>query len=256
MRGARKSAASGVIYPETDHMGEHELQRLIAELLRPMLARFLAERGIVAHVGADQFVYWEEGNPAQRLAPDVYVLPNVDPNIALRSWKTWETGIAPSFVLEVASDDFERDYDHNPALYAALGVRELVVFDPHARASSRGRRVRWQVFRRVANRGLVRVDVSQGDRVRSKALGAWLRAVGEGDAVRVRIALGNSGAELYPTEAEAERAAKEQERAAKEQERAAKEQERAARLSAEAEVARLRALLAERPRRGAPRPKR
>ncbi len=37
-------------------MGEHELQRLIAELLRPLLERFLAERGIVAHAGADQFV--------------------------------------------------------------------------------------------------------------------------------------------------------------------------------------------------------
>jgi len=214
-----------------------------------MLARFLLERGVVAHAGADQFIYWEEGNPARRLAPDIYVLPNVDPNVALRSWRTWETGIVPSFVVEVASDDFEKDYDDNPALYAELGVRELVVFDPHAKLSSRGRRVRWQVFRRIARRGLVRVEVSQGDRVRSKVLGAWLRAVGEGDAVRLRVALGAHGDDIYPTEAEAERAAKEQERAAK-------EQERAARRVAEAEVARLRALLAGRRPSTARRPKR
>lgn len=213
-------------------MGEHELQRLIAELLRPMLARFLAERGIVAHAGADQFIYWGEGDPFRRLAPDVYVLPNVDQDVVISSWKTWETGIAPSFAFEVASDSFEKDYDDNPALYAELGVRELVIFDPHARISSRSRRVRWQVYRRIARRGLVRVEVSQGDRVRSKVLGAWLRAVGEGDGVRVRLALGADGADLYPTEAEAERAA---------------------RIAAESEVARLRALLAASPRR---RPKR
>lgn len=43
-------------------MGEHELPRLIAELLRPMLARFLAERAVIAHAGADPFFYWEEGD--------------------------------------------------------------------------------------------------------------------------------------------------------------------------------------------------
>jgi len=31
------------IYPETDESGEGELQKLINELLRPLLARFLAE---------------------------------------------------------------------------------------------------------------------------------------------------------------------------------------------------------------------
>ena len=40
-------------YPETDHMGEHEIQRLIAELLRPLLDRYLVRQGRPAHVGAD-----------------------------------------------------------------------------------------------------------------------------------------------------------------------------------------------------------
>jgi hypothetical protein len=47
--------------------------------------------------------------------------------------------------------------------------------------------------------------------------------------VRLRLGLGTEGEELYPTEAEAERAAK--------------EAERAGRLEAEQEVARLRLLL-------------
>lgn len=56
MRAPRKRSSPPLVYPEADDMGEHELQRLIAELLRPLLERFLAERGIVAHAGADQFV--------------------------------------------------------------------------------------------------------------------------------------------------------------------------------------------------------
>ncbi|MBN9161090.1 MAG: Uma2 family endonuclease [Myxococcales bacterium] len=230
MRAPKKRSSPVLVYPETDDMGEHELQRLIAELLRPLLERFLAERGIVAHAGADQFVYWAEGEPTKRIAPDLYVLPGVRQDVVIRSWKTWQTGIVPSFVLEIAGDDYAKDYEDNPVLYGDLGVEELVIFDPHARPGSRSSRVRWQVYRRIRRRGLVRVEVSQSDRVRSKHLGVWLRAVGTGDDVRVRIALGPQGDELYPTEAEAECAAK--------------EQERAQRLRAEAEVERLRALLA------------
>ena len=37
-------------------MGENALHRLIAELLRPMLARFFAERRVTANVGPNQFV--------------------------------------------------------------------------------------------------------------------------------------------------------------------------------------------------------
>jgi hypothetical protein len=97
----------------------------------------------------------------------------------------------------------------------------------------------------VGKRGLVRAFASQGDRVYAKTLGAFVRAIGRDDGVRLRLGLGKTGDTLYPTEAEAERAAKEVERTAKEVERAAKEVERTARLAAEREVVRLKALLAE-----------
>jgi hypothetical protein len=244
MAQSARKPASDDFYPASDDMGEHEIQRLIAELLRPMLARFLAEQQRVAHVGADQFIYWEEGKPGSRIAPDVYVLPGIDPDIAIRSWKVWETGVRPSFALEVVGDDITKDYEDGPALYDQLGVDELLVFDPHASATSR-RRIRFQLFRRVGKRGLVRAFASQGDRVYAKTLGAFVRAIGRDDGVRLRLGLGKTGDTLYPTEAEAERAAKEVERTAKEVERAAKEVERTARLAAEREVVRLKALLAE-----------
>lgn len=104
--------------------------------------------------------------------------------------------------------------------------------------------MRWQVFRKLKSRGLVRVDVSNCDRVRSKVLGCWLRAVEHRGRLSVRLATGVRGNLLVPMETEAAMPIAEQERAAKEQAEAAKEQERAAREQAEAEVTRLRAELA------------
>jgi hypothetical protein len=44
-------------------------------------------------------------------------------------------------------------------------------------------------------------------------LGCWLRSVGSGSALRIRLAEGSRGDALVPTEAEAERAATEAARA-------------------------------------------
>ena len=237
-------------------MGEHELQRLIAEFLRPLLERWFASRSEVVHAGADQFFYWVEGDPTQRIAPDVYVVPRVAQTPPVASWKLWEMSARPSFALEVVGQDIDKDYNDNPVLYAQLGVQELVLFDPHATSRSR-RRLRWQVFRRVKGRGLVRVEVSNGDRVRSKSLGCWLRESEHRGHPVLRLATDDEGETLFPTEAEEERAAKEAERAAKEAERAAKEEALAAvaeglaaRERAEAENALLRAELASLRARG------
>ena len=245
----RRRAADPTIYPEEERVGEDMLQRWIVELLRPLLQWWLSRRAVTAFVGADQFIYWRQHDPHARVAPDIYVLPGVDPKTRVRTWKLWQDRVVPSFALEVASQDWEKDYFEVPQRYDELGVRELVVFDPGYEERAGG--MRWQVFRRVATRGLVRVEATRGDRVRSKVLRCWLRAVGQELDTRVRIALGPRGEELVPTaeeREEAERIAKEQERAAREQERAAREQERAAK---EAALARVRELEAElrRPRR-------
>jgi hypothetical protein len=241
MPAQRKKLPVEVLYPESDDMGEHVLHRLITDLFRQLLARLFAQRGSVAFVGANQFIYWVQGNPTIRVAPDSYVLPGVRPDATFGSWKIWQDRIVPSFVLEIASEGYSKDYEDNPAIYGRLGVQELVIFDPRAKPGSRSRRVRWQVYRRLPGRGLTRVEVSQSDRVRSKVLRAWLRACGEGADLRIRLGLGPQGDELVPTEGEAERAEKERERTEK-------EREREQRQRAEAEVVRLRALLARKKR--------
>jgi len=194
-----------VDYPETDHMGEHALQRFIAELLRPLIVAWLLTLGRRLFVGADQFFYLVEGDTRQRIAPDVYVLPGVDPDCAPSCWKRWEIPGGPSFALEIVSSRFHKDYDDMPPAYARLGAKELVIFDPHATARSRVR-VRWQVYRRLGRRGFRLVERSNEDRVYSVELGCFLRVVGDGDQRRIRLATGARGDVVVPTTEERLRA--------------------------------------------------
>ena len=212
------------VYPVEEKVGEELLQRWIIELLRPLVERWLASRKVIALTGADQFIYFRRGDTRGRLAPDVFVLPGVRPNRRIRSWKTWVEQVVPSFALEVVSRDVDKDYIDGPELYRELGVQELVIFDPDFEEEPD--RFRFQVYRQVGKRGLVRAEVTNEDRVRSRVLKCWLRVIGVGEEMRLRIATGPSGEVLYPTEAE--------------HERAEKERERAGRKAAEAELARLR----------------
>lgn len=214
MTAARKLQI--VHYPETDHMGEDALQRFIAELLRPLIAAWLLGLGKKVFVGADQFIYLVEGDPTQRIAPDVYVLPRVDPGSAPPCWKRWELPEGPSFALEIVSTDYRKDYEDAPVDYARLGTKELVIFDSHVTPRSR-RRVRWQVYRKVARRGFRLVEKSDEDRVYSHELKCFLRVVGTGPSTRLRLARGERGDELVPTAEEqlhAELAARDSELAA------------------------------------------
>jgi len=230
---ARSRSSDPTIYPEEERVGEDLLQRWIIELLRPLLQWWLTQRGVRALVGADQFIYWREHDPHARVAPDLYVLPGLDARTRVRTWKLWQDRVVPSFALEVVSQDWEKDYAEAPGRYDAMGVRELLVFDPGF--DEHAGRVRWQVFRRLGKRGLVRVERSHSDRVRSQVLGCWFRAVGDGGETRLRIAVGPRGGELVPTAEEREQA----ERAAKEAERAAKEAALARVSALEAELHRL-----------------
>jgi len=248
MGNAAANPLDPTVYREEGDVGEHEIQRYILELLRPLVERYLRERGIFAHVGADQYIYWRQFDPQACVAPDLYILPGVTQDIAIGVWKIWEQGIVPDFVLEIVGTNPQKDYDESPRVYAELGVEELVVFDPFPGKD----RHSFAVYRRKAGR-LRQIETTNADRVHSAQLGCFVRRTGERAALRVRLGRGETGDELFPTEAEAERAAKEQERAAKEQERVAKEQERAAkeqeRAAKEAALRRIAELEAELKRR-------
>lgn len=93
------------------------------------LQAFFSDRPDV-YVAGNMFVYYEEGNPKAVVAPDVFVVFGV-PNHDRSSYKVWEAGKAPDFVLEITSLA-TRTQDQGPkrGIYAYMGVREYFQADP------------------------------------------------------------------------------------------------------------------------------
>ena len=81
-------------------------------------------------VEGNRLLYYVEGDPRLRVAPDVFVVFGV-PKRRRRTYLLWEEGKAPDFVLEVTSRSTRRnDQGFKRDLYARLGVREYWLFDP------------------------------------------------------------------------------------------------------------------------------
>jgi hypothetical protein len=64
-------ARRAVFYPGGDNMGRSVLQIRICDLLGPLLERWLAQQGRPTFVGGNNFIYFVEGDPTHRNAPDV-----------------------------------------------------------------------------------------------------------------------------------------------------------------------------------------
>ena len=82
------------------------------------------------YVSADLLIYYEEGNPRARVAPDVFVVFGV-PKHKRPIYKLWEEGVVPAFAMEVASrGTWREDEGRKAKLYERLGVREYWQHDP------------------------------------------------------------------------------------------------------------------------------
>ena len=86
-----------------------------------------------ALVCADQALFFERGTRSALVVPDSAVAFEVrgsdDGN--LLSYKVWEQGKPPDFMMEVLSRrTWRNDVHHKPGLYADLNVREYWLFDP------------------------------------------------------------------------------------------------------------------------------
>ena len=84
------------------------------------------------HVSGNLLMYYEEGNPRKSVSPDVFVAFGVSKK-RRRTYKIWEEGHAPDFVLEVASPStYRHDLTRKKDLYASvLSVREYYIYDPY-----------------------------------------------------------------------------------------------------------------------------
>ncbi|MYA15639.1 MAG: Uma2 family endonuclease [Gammaproteobacteria bacterium] len=120
--------ADGYPFSDAKPMSEGDYHGDVLDYAKGALrARF---DGHEVYASTDKFLFLEEGNRRAAVVPDVLVAFG-PPSGPRQSYKHWEEGKAPDFVLEVlSSDNWRNDIERKPALYAELGVREYWTFDP------------------------------------------------------------------------------------------------------------------------------
>ena len=126
-------------------------------------------------VGMELVVYYQRGNNKLSLQPDVQVVYGVGRGNR-SSFKVWDEGKAPDFVLEVASPSTaENDALHKAREYARIGVREYWRLDPEGtlmNSSLEGYVVRGDRYGRVEPVA----GAGQRRHLRSEVLGLELRS--------------------------------------------------------------------------------
>ena len=125
----------GVVYPTSDGqpMAETEVHGECMMYVASALRWWFRKHGRDdVHVGSNNFLYYERGNPRAVVSPDVYVV--VGAPAGLRdTYMLWNEPKGPDLVLEVTSDSTRRtDERRKRDIYAELGVREYFLYDPRA----------------------------------------------------------------------------------------------------------------------------
>ena len=170
---------AAIEYPESDGkpLAENDPQLHAIHYAFGALLLHYRDRPDV-YVSADLLIYYEEGNPRVSVAPDTFVVFGVEDHKRM-NYKVWEEGKGPDFVLEVASPNtWREDVERKPDIYANLGVREYLLFDPLGEHLS----PRLQGYRLVDGAYERLVAVESIDRtltLTSEVLGLELRAKGE-----------------------------------------------------------------------------
>jgi Uma2 family endonuclease len=118
-------------YPATDGrpMAETDVHIDVLIYLREALRDHFRDAPQV-YVAGNMLLYYEEGNPAACVAPDVFVVRGVAKG-ERRAYRLWEEGHPPAAAFEITSRGTRlEDLGTKRALYAMLGVREYFLYDP------------------------------------------------------------------------------------------------------------------------------
>ena len=128
-------SSTEIEYPSSDGqpMSENQWQLdAMIDAINVLTTHFADCPGV--YVSGDLLIYYEEGNPGARVAPDVFVVVGAPKHLRM-NYKLWEEPGPPDFVLEVVASAPTRREAQGPkrALYARLGIREYWFFDPVGR---------------------------------------------------------------------------------------------------------------------------
>jgi Uma2 family endonuclease len=148
-----------VDYPDSDGqpMTESDPTRNYLVYCVEALRLFFQSRPQV-YVSGNLFIYYQEGDPAKSVSPDVFVVFGVSKR-ERRSYKVWEEdGKLPSFILEITSmTTRKQDEETKPNLYASLGVQEYFQYDPtgdYLNLQLKGRQLRNGSYQAIAPQSL------------------------------------------------------------------------------------------------------
>ncbi|MGB6295724.1 MAG: Uma2 family endonuclease [Rivularia sp. (in: cyanobacteria)] len=143
-----------IFYPSADGEPVAETFDHLYALLTTLevLKQYLANRQ--ATVLGDQFLYYSQGFPRLRVAPDVMVIFDVAPG-GRDNYKLWEEGQVPSVIFEMTSGGTqEKDQVFKKTLYEQLGVKEYWLFDPKGEwieEKLRGYRLHGEIYESITD---------------------------------------------------------------------------------------------------------
>ena len=130
LASANQQTEIEIIYPSSDGepLAETYVHLYAILVTLEILKQYL--QGQQATVLADQFLYYAQGFPKLRVAPDVMVIFNVVPG-GRDNYKIWEEKQVPAVIFEISSEGTrEKDMGYKKTLYEQLGVKEYWLFDP------------------------------------------------------------------------------------------------------------------------------
>ena len=146
------SVESEIFYPSADGQPVAETYDHLYALLTTLevLKQYLTNRQ--ATVLANQFLYYAQGFPKLRVAPDVMVIFDVAPG-GRDNYKVWEEGQVPTVIFEMTSFGTKgQDEIFKKTLYEQLGVKEYWLFDPKGEwveQQLRGYRLRGEIYESI-----------------------------------------------------------------------------------------------------------
>lgn len=208
-----------------------------------VLRQYLKDRQ--ATVLGNQFLYYAQGFPKLRVAPDVMVIFNVEPG-GRDNYKIWSEGQVPVVIFEMTSPGTqEQDTGFKKTLYEQLEVQEYWLFDPKGewiKERLRGYRLRGESYEPITDNRSEPLQLRLA--VEGELIGFYREDSGE------KLLIPDELVEALQEEVKArqqalERAAQALERAAQAEERTAQAEERANQM--EAMLARYRERFGELP---------
>jgi Uma2 family endonuclease len=119
-----------IVYPSSDGEPLAESYSHLYAILTTLevLKQYLSDRP--STVLADQFLYYSQGYPKLRVAPDVMVIFDVAKG-GRDNYKIWEEKQVPKVIFEITSAGTRnQDLEFKKNLYQQLGVEEYWLFDP------------------------------------------------------------------------------------------------------------------------------